>query len=230
MAGDLDVFERLEEMLDFGEDFRKRCAATAPISFPRSSGGGRSSASSTRKSEHCFRRPVSKRMLGQSRRVTVRRIAARTRPWGGGGAGRLPVAWVWSTGLGTVHSIARSRSRCCSQAHFRRPARLGGVLGGRRGPRRHATRTSCRCTTRATSRVVRTLRWNSLTAAASPSSWRRRLSRPGQAELVSILAGAVQFSHRSGIVHRDLKPANILLATDGTPKITDFGLASAWGR
>ncbi|MEV6830422.1 protein kinase [Amycolatopsis sp. NPDC051102] len=45
------------------------------------------------------------------------------------------------------------------------------------------------------------------------------------AQISSALAGA----HRAGVVHRDVKPANILVAEDGTAKITDFGISRAIG-
>jgi regulator of sirC expression with transglutaminase-like and TPR domain len=45
------------------------------------------------------------------------------------------------------------------------------------------------------------------------------------AALVEKLAHGMHAAHQKGVIHRDLKPANVLLGEDGTPKITDFGLA-----
>ena len=41
------------------------------------------------------------------------------------------------------------------------------------------------------------------------------------------LTGAIAHAHQNGVIHRDIKPQNILVAEDGTLKITDFGIAVA---
>ncbi len=40
-------------------------------------------------------------------------------------------------------------------------------------------------------------------------------------------AWGLHFAHEKGVVHQDVKPANLLLARDGTAKVTDFGMAQA---
>ncbi len=39
------------------------------------------------------------------------------------------------------------------------------------------------------------------------------------------ICDALTRAHRLHIIHRDLKPANVLIAEDGTPRLTDFGVA-----
>lgn len=52
-----------------------------------------------------------------------------------------------------------------------------------------------------------------------------RLSPQHALSIVPHLCDALQFAHDKGVVHRDIKPENILVASDGSVKIADFGLS-----
>jgi len=49
--------------------------------------------------------------------------------------------------------------------------------------------------------------------------WRRAVEVTGQ------VGEALEYAAQKGIIHRDVTPGNIIMDTDGSPKITDLGLA-----
>ena len=54
--------------------------------------------------------------------------------------------------------------------------------------------------------------------------------RPSEAaRIVADVAIALDYAHSLGVVHRDVKLANIILTSNGTAKITDFGIARLEG-
>ncbi|NMC21090.1 MAG: serine/threonine protein kinase [Thermogutta sp.] len=57
----------------------------------------------------------------------------------------------------------------------------------------------------------------------------RRFSWRETAEIGVQICQALKHAHDRGIIHRDLKPANLLIAEDGSIKLSDFGIARLFG-
>jgi serine/threonine protein kinase len=56
-------------------------------------------------------------------------------------------------------------------------------------------------------------------------SQEQAISREQMLSVLGQTSAALDYAHSKGIVHRDIKPANIMIAADGSTKVTDFGIA-----
>ncbi len=58
----------------------------------------------------------------------------------------------------------------------------------------------------------------------------KRLAWPLVLDMAIAITDALRYAHNFGVIHRDLKPANLLIGTDGTPKLVDFGIVKIFGN
>ena len=56
----------------------------------------------------------------------------------------------------------------------------------------------------------------------------KRMPWPEVIDACLQICRALKAAHNSGIIHRDLKPSNLMMASDGSVKLTDFGVAQVF--
>ncbi len=88
---------------------------------------------------------------------------------------------------------------------------------------RHANTSNSSTSTNTT--VARTSRWNWSRGKRWPGGWWPAPASSRGGRVGPYTLGCRCYAQPQNVLHRDLKQSNVLIANDGTPKISDFGLA-----
>ncbi|MEU1471562.1 serine/threonine-protein kinase [Streptomyces sp. NPDC005761] len=147
-----------------------------------------------------------------------------TEPVGSGGMGRVWLAEDERIGRKVAVKVLSRIDEDTSATRFAREARVVGGLSSPHIVTLHDFGEAQVAGERVLYLVMEHLQGRDLGAVMES----RRPELPSPEEVmgwgIDICAG-LETAHRAGIVHRDIKPANVLLTSDGTIKILDFGIA-----
>src|SRR5213076_1955428 len=133
--------------------------------------------------------------------------------------------WARCGGRTTPSSGATSRSSC-SRGRAGRRTRASGCCARHAPPAHCSTPTSSPSTTWAKRTGSCSSPWlvdgrdlSTLIALREPLPLERKLDL-----VIEVLQG-LSYAHERGVIHRDIKPSNVRIASYGSIKIMDFGIA-----
>lgn len=133
------------------------------------------------------------------------------------GAGGMGIVWR-ATDLELGRTVALKRSQSGDSGQIRREARIGAGL-------QHPNVVSVYDAVTYEDDRWLVMEYLPSRSLATILETEGVLSHEDAARIGEQLAKALAAMHDKGIVHRDIKPGNVLVAEDGTAKLTDLGIA-----